>query len=220
MKTIIFTIFLVFLALSVLKSVMEGYNSFIAVPSSGGRLIEWVTDYWNDTGTAGAPDSVLKSVPKDFENISLNCKLNNERRMCKYWKNMEKNLPKTIPTKQTFNPTGFTEPSLAKNAAATKSHSISLEYYHDPVGYCSKYPDRYPCPNYWIEDSKIAAKNGKRSAHFPTENMIIPKMKNTIEPQVETICNKGGHNELANCSINDNERLLTVFPDMEDRALC
>lgn len=101
-----------------------------------------------------------------------------------------------------------------RRLSSTLAHSIATEYYHNPVKYCEANPGRYPCPNSWVDD----AGNARRSAGRPTENMRIPALKDELEPQVRTT--EEGLHTLAASAVNDNSRMLIVYPGREDRALC
>lgn len=114
-----------------------------------------------------------------------------------------------------------------RGPSKTKAHSIATEYYHNPVAYCKKNPTSYPCPNFWIEDPQ----NAQRGPNYPTENMRIPALKDTIEPQVLTSddpnnsCYTGlkvnpSEFTLAGSAVNDNTRMLILHPDREDHGLC
>jgi hypothetical protein len=95
---------------------------------------------------------------------------------------------------------GNSEPS------PTDSHSVSLEYYHDPVGYCKRNPDRYPCPNYWIPKKEKTGFKGNKS--FVSDDMYVPGMISGVKaPPSALEPTDGGHIRL-------------IDPDREDHGLC
>jgi hypothetical protein len=84
--------------------------------------------------------------------------------------------------------------------ALTESHSIPLEYYHDPAGYCKVNPGHHPCPNHWI------SKKDKKGFKSYETNMYIPALTSGVSKRM--------------MDINDGGLIRVINPDREDQALC
>jgi len=98
------------------------------------------------------------------------------------------------------------------NYAKTDAHSISSDYYHNPVDYCKHNPHEFPCPNFWVKD------NVKDINEFPTTNMRIPKLLEGVNPQVPA--DMGSLHTLSLTDVRDNERMTLLHPNKLDIALC
>lgn len=78
----------------------------------------------------------------------------------------------------------------------------SLNYYHNPDGYCLQYPDEYPCPNYW-----------RGGPHIRTH--ISGDMS---KPVPGLLAGNFGH--VLDKDINDNYHIRVVEKGREDHGLC
>lgn len=187
---------------------------------------EWVSDFWNKTNLTGfdeyshgrehgAPyqNNCLTCTPFGFDSPAFHYFQNYERDFKKQYKDCTKYQCSTPKQNEL---TAAPVKDHANRSAKTDAHSISTSYYHDPAAYCKRHPDHYPCPNFWIKNSELVG--AKRAATKPS--MMIPSMKKGIEPQARTYCKNGNVNELAECDVNDNQRMLILYPDTEDHGLC
>lgn len=112
--------------------------------------------------------------------------------VCKYWKDRPKSWAVEYSEARVKGNID-TVRSNAKHctAAPTETHSVSLDYYHDPVGYCTRNPDHYPCPNYWLRKDQ-PNKDFRGYKSFESDQMHIPKMMSGVKapaPEPED----GGH---------------------------
>lgn len=102
-----------------------------------------------------------------------------------------------------------------RDLGKTSANSIDLDYYHNPKAYCKANPNKYPCPNHWIE----TAGDAKRSGDFPTENMRIPSLQRPVIPQVPTP--QEGDDNLFTLSLDDvkdNKKMSIIHPWREDHV--
>lgn len=111
---------------------------------------------------------------------------------CKYWKDRPKSWAVEYSEARVKGDIDTVRSNSKQcTAAPTETHSVSLDYYHDPVGYCTRNPDRYPCPNYWLrKDRQDRDFRGYKS--FESDQMYIPKMISGVKsPKPEP--EDGGH---------------------------
>lgn|SRR3989338_371564 len=186
---------------------------------------EWLSELWQKVNLFGNSPA---AVGAPYQNMCLTCKpFGFHDPKFYYWYNRESNLPKEVSTCNMYqcrtpqlngwNALG-TQDYTSYSPRKTDVHSISVDYYHDPVSYCAVHPNRYPCPNYWV--SRKWSGKAKRYGDFPTEDLRLPKMKDHVLPQVKTPCRKCCRHELSGCAVNDNERTLIVGIQKEDHATC
>ena len=184
----------------------------------------WVTNLWSKGGLtgwspmrpqAGYQHNCLTSTPYGFKHPGY-----------LYFKNLERDFKKQYSHCDNYGCYGNAE--VKQHTAQTSlkpmkslAHSVELEYYEDQTGYCKRHPDRYPCPNYWIYQHPATRPLAiAKRPHRPTENYYFPPMKEGVEPQAVTHCNNKDSHTLSKCQVNDNDRMLLVYPDMEDHATC
>lgn len=180
---------------------------------------EWVTDLWEKVKIVGF--SPARTEAPYYHQALTTRPYGGNNPMYKYFQNYERDMGKKYAhctrygcSTKKFN--GMTvkpheEIGSTLKSGPTEAQSISIDYYHDPIGYCSRNPHNYPCPNHWIKDSKLIGS---------ASSMRIPKMKDSVKPQVVTYCGKGNKHELSACGVNDNERMLLVYPGKEDQGKC
>jgi hypothetical protein len=94
------------------------------------------------------------------------------------------------------------EPMSVRNLRRIKVDSIPAEYYHNPADFCAAHPDRYPCPNHWL--------NGKyqSAADSRLDHKILPGLK------------KGLSTHIKDTQVDDNYRTLVLYPETEDHGKC
>lgn len=161
-----------------------------------------------------------------YNNICLTCKpygTPGTENIYNYWKNIEKRWRKEYAPYK-IKQSGDVRETHAKsslcNSAATNSHSIGLNYYHDPVAYCKVHPDRYPCPNYWLvkRDSKNADFKGIDSDFTHASGDMSLKDINALKPY-EAVRN-GDFEHTLDKNINDNYHTRIINTEREDHGLC
>lgn len=195
---------------------------YFATPTNEGW--EWVSAFWNRVTLHGKSETETVTGLKSHAAYKTQCMTQKPcggpSAMYRYFKAFESEMPKKYKhcsrmecSTKKFN--GLTAKPHEQNSrlsqSFTKAHSISVDYYHDPVGYCSQHPDRYPCPNFWMKDGQVLT--------CPV-SLKIPKMKDHILPQATTFCHTGNLHELSRCDVNDNDRALILYPGKEDKSLC
>lgn len=89
----------------------------------------------------------------------------------------------------------------------TNDRSIDPEYYNDPLAYCKKNPNKYPCPNHWLKDS-AAFNDQLHQVSHPTGNMLITNLTSKMSSPLMT-----NH-------INDNYHTRLIDIEREDHGLC
>lgn len=93
--------------------------------------------------------------------------------------------------------------------APSSLNSVKSDYYHDPVSYCAKNPNVYPCPNNWI--SANITKNFKGSKDFVSDNMYVSGLLQGNYGHVKLVDDK---------DIDDNHHIRIINPNREDHGLC
>lgn len=186
---------------------------------------DWVSNLWDTTTLSGmTPQDAMAN----YSNRCLTCTPYGYNHLPYiYFKDFEKNMPRKYRSCNNYRcrtqkqngetAKGYLHPKT-RTWWKTPAHSISLEYYNDPQGYCLKNPTHYPCPNHWVKNSELAG--SKRFSSYATEDFNWPAMKNRVLPQAQTYCKGKNDNELALCDVNDNKKMLMVYPDMEDHGAC
>jgi hypothetical protein len=136
-----------------------------------------------------------------------------------YWKdrisNMKKEYahchnrgcPSKVPVKPIESGTSFS--AAVSDLGESQPYTVESKYYDNPAKYCHENPDKYPCPNYFTH---------KRS--YISDPALINEGDRQGRKIAKTYCKVNNKHELASCGVNDNDRMLIIYPDREDNALC
>jgi len=149
----------------------------------------WVSNIWDKTSLTGNNPQDANVLAK-YPNRCLTCTPYGYNHLPYfYFRSFEKNMPRKYRSCNNYRcrnkkyngktAKGYLNPESHK-WWKTPAHSVSMEYYNDPQGYCLKNPTHYPCPNHWVKDSKLVG--NKRFSSYATENYNWPKMKNRVLP--------------------------------------
>ena len=127
----------------------------------------------------------------------------------KYWKNRVNDWGSEYDDAHVNQKVNDVKSSVSANTTGTgntEAHSISLDYYHNPVAYRKKHPDQYPCPNYWLEAGAPDT--------FVSDNMVVPKLETTRPHIAKNIVAGTG------LAIDDSNHTRIVNPGRQDQGLC
>ena len=173
-------------------------------------IISELTERLSHFGIPGFSPSA--SSLHGYENACLTTKsygFPGMQNMYNYWKDQPKHWAVEYSNERIRGDINKVKSSESKTKgipAPSDTHSIALEYYHDPIAYCKKYPDRYPCPNYWIAREAKAGFKGNKN--FVSDDMFVPGLL------------EGNFGHVKDKDINDNYHSRIVEPGREDHGLC